>query len=86
MTLEAVIPKILDTPAKKREWLKACEQIRKQKEYIRFYKHEITLVKNRLQKAEKELASLREWKQYIEQGKPSKPRPIGYTKFEEEER
>ena len=85
MTLEANIPKTLDTPQKKREWLKACEQIRKQKEYVRFYRHEITLAKNRLQKAEKELRELRKWKQYIEQGKPKAKPHIGYQKFEEEE-
>lgn len=85
MTIEQNIPKTLDTPQKKRERLKACEQIRKQKEYVRFYRHEITLAKNRLQKAEKELKGLRNWKAYIEQGKPRKPQKIGYQKFEEEE-
>ena len=55
MTTNSNIPKTLDTPQKQREWFEACEQIRKQKEYVRFYKHEITLAKNRLQKAEKEL-------------------------------
>ena len=85
MNTNSNIPKTLDTPQKQKEWLKACEAIRKQKEYVRFYRHEITLAKNRLQKAEKELKELRNWKQYIEQGKPRKPQKIGYTKFEEEE-
>ena len=85
MTIEQVIPKTLDTPQKKAEWLKASEAIRKQKEYVRFYRHEITLAKRNLLKAEKELKELREWKKYIEQGKPRKPQKIGYQKFEEEE-
>ena len=85
MSIEQNIPKTLDTPHKQEEWLKASEAIRKQKEYVRFYKHEITLAKRNLHKAEKELASLREWKKYIEQGKPRKQPHIGYQKFEEEE-
>ena len=85
MTIEQVIPKTLDTPQKRKEWLKASEQIRKQKEYVRFYRHEITLAKRNLMKAEKELKELREWKQYIEQGKPKAKPHIGYQKFEEEE-
>ena len=84
MTIEQVIPKTLDTPQKRKEWIKASEAIRKQKEYVRFYKHEITLAKRNLMKAEKELKSLREWKQYIEQGKPRKKPHVGYQKFEEE--
>lgn len=85
MALEAIIPKILDTPAKKREWLDVCDRIKKQVGYVRFYRHEVTLARKALAKAEKDLKGLRELKAYIEQGKPRKPRPIGYTKFEKEE-
>ena len=84
MTIEHNIPKTLDTPAKQREWLQVCDQIKKQVGYVRFYRHEITLAKRALKKAEKELKSLREYKEWILKGKPIKPIGKGWTKFEEE--
>ena len=84
MTIEQVIPKALDTPAKQKEWLEVCEQIKKQVGYVRFYKKEVSLAQKRLQKAESELKGMRKYKEFILKGKPIKPRGKGWTKFEEE--
>ena len=84
MTAEQNIPKNLDTPAKKREWLEVCDKIKKQVGYVRFYQREVARAKKSLRKAERELKELREMREFIRKGKPTKPKGYGWTKFEEE--
>lgn len=85
MTAEANIPKAMDTPAKKREWLDICDKIHKQVGYVRFYKQEVARAEKSLRRAKRELKELRELREFIRKGKPTKQRGYGWTKFELED-
>jgi len=85
MVAEQNIPRSMDTPAKKREWLDICDKIKKQVGYVRFYQKEVARAEKSLRRAKRELKELRELREFIRKGKPTKQRGYGWTKFELED-
>ena len=78
------IPKRLDTPEKRNNYLKIVKEIEKHKTYVRFYEREVTEAKKALQKAQTKLKGLRALRDYMLKGNVVKKKGKGWMEPERE--
>lgn len=78
------IPKRLDTPEKKNNYLKIVKEIEQHKTYVKYYEREVTEAKKALQKAQTKLKGLRALRDYMLKGDVVKKKGKGWTEPERE--
>lgn len=78
------IPKRLDTPEKRNNYLTIVKEIEKHRTYVKYYEREVTEAKKALQKAQTKLKGLRALRDYMLKGGVVKKKGRGWTEPERE--